>query len=215
MSIVRFLFPQHIKKMDVLLSLYIAAVLSAEILGAKTFSFFSLRASVAIFVFPLTFTINDIVAEVYGKARAMSFVKSAFVAIVFLFLFTLLALALPSTKMFESTNSAYVTIFSKSQRIIVASLLAFWCSEQLDVFIFSKIREKVGNSKLWLRNNLSNFISQFFDTAVFMLLAFYSGSNFLFVVSLIIPYWLMKCGCSVIETPLTYLGVRWLQQEHA
>ena len=88
----------------------------------------------------------------------------------------------------------------------------------LDVAIFAKLRKKLGKSKLWLRNNASNFIAQFIDTAVFMVLAFYAldkgfGSNITFLWSLILPYWLLKCFMSIIETPLVYLGVQWLKNK--
>ena len=78
--------------------------------------------------------------------------------------------------------------------------------------------EKLGKSKLWLRNNASNFIAQLIDTVVFMTLAFYAldkgfDDNASFLISLIIPYWLLKCSMSIIETPLVYLGVRWLKSE--
>ncbi len=74
----------------------------------------------------------------------------------------------------------------------------------------------MGKSKLWLRNNISNFIAQFVDTSVFMILAFYSLSsgvseNAIFLISLIIPYWLLKCFMSIIETPFVYLGIKWLK----
>lgn len=81
-----------------------------------------------------------------------------------------------------------------------------------------KLRKKLGKNGLWLRNNLSNFISQFVDTTVFMFLAFYAFdkpfvNNLTFLVSLIIPYYLLKCFVSVIETPFVYLGVNWLKTE--
>jgi uncharacterized PurR-regulated membrane protein YhhQ (DUF165 family) len=51
-----------------------------------------------------------------------------------------------------------------------------------------------------------------------MTLAFYAldktpADNWTFLISLIIPYWLLKCSMSVIETPFVYLGVRWLKEE--
>ena len=49
-----------------------------------------------------------------------------------------------------------------------------------------------------------------------MFLAFYAldkglGNNVSFLFSLILPYWLLKCTMSIIETPLVYAGVRWLK----
>jgi len=88
----------------------------------------------------------------------------------------------------------------------------------MDVYIFSKIREKMGKKALWFRNNVSNFISQLIDTVIFMTLAFYAlgqpfGSNVAFLVGLILPYWLIKCSMSILETPLVYLGVNWLKKD--
>ena len=151
--------------------------------------------------------------EVFGKQRALSFVRSGFLTILFLLAFNVLALALPPADRFIPTNPAYNQIFGKSLRIIIASLTAFWLSERLDVYVFSQIRAKFKNKGLWLRNNLSNFIGQFFDTTVFMFLAFYRPGNFGFIISLILPYWLLKCSMSVIETPFAYWGVKWLKTE--
>jgi len=203
----------QIQKLDMLLALYIAAIVCAELLGSKIFTLFGINASVAIFIFPLTFTINDVVSEVCGKERARSFVRSGFIMLFFLFAYTFLATILPPAARFQNINESYGNLFRSSLRIIVASLTAFWVSERLDVFIFYKIREKFGKKRLWLRNNLSNFIGQFVDTSVFMFLAFYIPGNALFVISLIVPYWILKCVFSIIETPFAYLGIQWLNTE--
>jgi len=201
------------QKLDFLLSIYIAAIVAAELLGSKIFTISGvINASVAIFVFPLTFTINDIVAEVYGKPRAQSFMRSGFYVLLGLAAYTLLTIILPPATRFTPSNEAYTLIFSKSFRIIIASLIAFWISERFDIYIFSKIREKLGKKGLWLRNNASNFISQLFDTTIFMFLAFYTPGSFNFILSIIWPYWLLKCFMSIMETPFTYWGVSWLKK---
>jgi len=201
------------QKLDLLLAIYITAIISAELLGSKIFTINNIiNASVAIFVFPLTFTINDIVAEVFGKDRARSFIRSGFYVLLGLAAYTLLAISLPPATRFASSNQAYQHIFAKSLRIILASLTAFWLSERFDVYIFSKIRQKLGKKRLWLRNNASNFLGQFFDTTIFMFLAFYLPGSFTFILSLIWPYWLLKCLMSIIETPFTYWGVNWLKK---
>lgn len=53
-----------------------------------------------------------------------------------------------------------------------------------------------------------------------MILAFYAFdkpfiSNVNFLASLILPYWLLKCLMSVIETPFVYLGVNWLKKDNS
>ena len=212
-----------IEKMDLLVSIYIFGIIVSELMGAKTFplldlGFYKLNASVAIFLIPLLFTINDVIIEVHGAERARSVVRSGLLMIGLVFGFIMLAISLPPSKRFMETEEAYDTVFGKSARISFSSLTAFALADFLDIFIFSKIREKLGKSKLWLRNNASNFIAQLIDTVVFMTLAFYAfdksfGDNWAFLLSLIIPYWLLKCSMSVIETPLVYVGVRWLRSK--
>jgi hypothetical protein len=206
--------------MDLLVGIYVFGVIVSELMGAKTFPLltigtFTLNASVAIFLIPLLFTINDVVIEVHGAERARSIVRTGLFMIILLMAFILLAISLPPSARFTGTEEAYDAIFGKSLRITFASLTAFALADFLDIFIFSKIRKKLGTGKLWLRNNASNFIAQLIDTTVFMFLAFYSldrgfDANIGFLLSLIVPYWLLKCSMSVIETPLVYLGVKWL-----
>lgn len=194
----------------------------SELLGGKTFPLltigtFNLSASVAIFVIPLVYGINDIITEVFGKPRAQSMVRSGLFMVFFLVLFSILATVLPATARFMPMEKAYEQIFGVSIRIAIASLIAFAVGEFSDVFIFFKIRQKLGKNKLWLRTNASNFLSQFLDTTIFITLAFYAlnqsfGSNFSFLFGIILPYWLLKCFMSIIETPLVYIGVKWLKQ---
>lgn len=212
-----------IDKMDLLISIYIACIAISELMGAKTFPLSipwlpTLNASVAIFVLPLIFTINDVVAEVYGRQRARSVVRSGLVVIGILLLFSLLAVNLPASSRFLLTEPAYDTIFGLSARFAAASLIAFVIAEFSDIWIFTKIRLKLGSNALWLRNNISNIISMLLDSIIFISLAFYSfdisfGANVSFLLTIIIPYWLLKCSMSVIETPLVYLGVKWLKED--
>ena len=211
-----------IQKLDLLIAIYFFCIAIAEFMGTKTFpiSFgpIKLNASVAIFVLPLIFTINDVITEVYGKERTRSIIRSGLIGIALILLFSVFATNLPPSIRFSGSEEAYDKIFGLSARIAAASLTAFAIAEFLDVLIFVRVREKLGKGRLWLRNNISNFGSQFVDTTIFMFLAFYAinrpfSENLPFLISLIIPYWLLKCFMSVIETPLVYLGVNWLKKD--
>ena len=104
-------------------------------------------------------------------------------------LFSFLAIKLPPSVRFKDSEAAYDLIFGQSARIAFASLIAFTISDFVDIIVFQKIREKIGKKALWLRSNLSNFVSQFIDTCLFIFLAFYAfnrglGDNFSFLFSL-------------------------------
>lgn len=212
-----------IEKLDLLISIYIFCIVVSELMGGKTFPItaigtFPLNASVAIFTLPFIFTINDIITEVYGPERTRSIVRSGLLVVGLILLFSLLAVHLPPSKRFTSSESAYDLVFGTSIRIAFASLTAFAVAEFSDIIVFTRIRKKLGKKALWFRNNISNFVSQFADTTIFMFLAFYSGNrsfqeNMIFLFGLILPYWLLKCVMSIIETPFVYMGVKWLKSE--
>lgn len=217
-----------IRRVDMLVALYIFGVMIAQVMSAKTFpivggDWLYLNASVAIFVMPLLFTITDVVNEVYGRKRARSLVRIGLVIVILQVLAALLFTSLPASDRFLPSESAYDAIIGTSIRFGLAGIVAFAVSEFLDVYVFSRLREWLGKKKLWLRNNASNFVSQFADAAVWATLAFWAfdqsvGSNVGFIASIVIPYWLLRCALSVAETPLVYLGVWWLRggkQKHA
>jgi len=210
---------QH--KFDFLIALYIFCIVAAELMGSKTFPLFNffgfkLNGAVGMFLIPWLFSINDIVAEVYGFARAKNLAKISILIVFLIAVFSLLAVSLPPSTRFQPLEPSYHQIFSQSIRISIASLVAMAVSNFLDVVIFMKLKIKMKKNGLWLRNNLSNILALFFDTVVFMTIAFYSTkvsitSNFTFLWGLILPYWFLKTCMSTISTPFVYLGIKWLK----
>ena len=201
-------------KSNILLGLYISCVIAANLLGSKITELFGIRTSVAIFVFPLTLLITDIVGEVLGKPKANSIVYTGLIVQIFVLFIILISLAAPPNATWNN-QAAYESVFGVSARIILASLAAFLLSQFHDVWSFHFWREKTKGKYLWFRNNASTIVSQLIDTSVFMFLAFYMAAPKYtadFIISLIIPYWLLKVFFAVIETPLCYLGVRWLKK---
>lgn len=208
-------------RFDVLVALYVFGIMVAQLMGAKTFPLANLgglhlTASVAIFVMPLLFTITDVITEIYGKERARSVVRTGLMVIGLQLIAAVIFTALPASTRFLPSEAAYDAIFGTTIRFALAGIAAFAIAELLDVAVFSKIRQRLGKSKLWLRNNVSNFISQLADSTMFVVLAFYAidqslASNVGFLIGIILPYWLIRCALSVLETPLVYLGVKWLR----
>ena len=84
-----------VRPADLVVALYIFGIMTAELMGAKTFVIghlgdYTLRASVAIFLMPLLFTLTDVVTEVRGRERARSMVLSGLTVIILLVFYTLL-----------------------------------------------------------------------------------------------------------------------------
>jgi hypothetical protein len=182
-------------------------------LGSKFITVLGANISVAIIALPFTFIINDIITEIAGKQCARRVVRIGLYMLVLLFAFVLIARALPPAGFYKNA-AAYNSVFNNSLRIIIASLIAYFISEQLDVYVFAKVRQFL-KPFLWLRANISNIFSMFVDTTVFIFIAFYLAApnyDFAKMWAIILPYWGIKVLFSAVESPLTYVGVWWLRR---
>jgi uncharacterized integral membrane protein (TIGR00697 family) len=199
-------------KFFILVAIFVASVIAANLMGNKIAVFGFFDAAVGIMVFPLSFLALDVIQEVEGRQTARRIVLATMAVLAYILLITWIATQLPSAKR-DFFPLEYNKIFGISVRVMLASLTAFLVGELADIEIFRRFRDWTKNKMLWLRVNGSTIISQFIDTTVFMFLAFYGISPkhdaaYLFV--LIIPYWLLKCVIAIFGTPLVYAGVKWL-----
>ena len=201
-------------KLQILLGIFVGLLIGMNLLGGKITTLFGISVSVGIFMVPLTYLITDIVEEVYGKKIAKHFVLAGVIALIMIFFYTALCVWLEPHDRYTEMNDAYTSIFNGSLRIMVASVVAFLLAQFHDVWAFEFWKKKTKGKMLWLRNNLSTFVSQGIDTFVFMMIAFYHVTpkfTFGFIISLAIPYYLFKIGFAVLDTPFVYLGVKWLR----
>ncbi len=213
-------------KLHLLFGLFTGLLVTMNLMGIKITDLpvtigdlftLDISVSVAILVAPLTFLITDIVEDVYGRKVTGQFIVIGVITLLILALYNLIFVALPSGAKTAQLEPHYQAVFGKTPRMILASLSAFALAQLNDRWIFGWIKKKTKGEMLWLRNNISTIISQFIDTLVFMLIAFW-GSNdrftFEFVFfSMTIPYYLFKVAFAFIDTPLVYLGVKWLKKD--
>jgi len=200
-------------KTSILLTVFVTALILGNLLGSKVTTIFGIVTSVGIFAYPITFLVTDIVEEVRGKKTTKVFIYAGFVALLLTLLLTWIGIIMPPASFYEN-NQAYTTVFKNSIRVIIASLVAFLLSQSHDIWAFNFWKKKTNNKYLWLRNNLSTIVSQFIDTTIFMFIAFYMvspGFTVARIFQMIFPYWLLKVGFAILDTPLVYLGVKWLK----
>lgn len=210
------------KKLYILLGLYVTALCASNLLGGKLMpiGFGDRGLSVSILMFPFLFLITDIVGEVFGKKKAKQFVNAGLISLLVLLAFQVFSLNVPGAvpvEWYETFNESYKTVFSLSISFTIASILAFFFGQYVDVFIYHTIKKRMGKRFIWLRNNVSTAIGQFIDSTIWVYIAFLPkilsgafGAWELFSL-IVIPYWLAKVIIAIIDTPLCYVGIRWLR----
>lgn len=201
-------------RLNILLGLFVGLLIGMNLLGVKITTLLGISVSVGIFMVPLTFLITDIVEEVYGKKVTTQFIIAGVITLVMVLLYSVLFIWLEPNERYIY-NEEYKTIFGASLRIMIASIVAFLLAQFHDLWAFNFWKKKTAGKALWLRNNLSTFVSQAIDTFVFMMIAFYQVApkfDVAFIIQLAIPYYIFKIAFAVLDTPLVYLGVWWLKK---
>ncbi|OGI67822.1 hypothetical protein A2738_03450 [Candidatus Nomurabacteria bacterium RIFCSPHIGHO2_01_FULL_42_15] len=202
------------KKILICLTLYVTSLFAANSLGVKTMPFlFGTHLSVSILSFPVIFIMTDVIGEVYGKKMAKNFVVAGIISIILFLCYSFVSGLAPWATNSSWAKDSFDTIFGVTARFSIASIAAFVIAEYQDVFSFFFLKKKIGEKKFWLRSNLSNIWSQFFDSAIFILIAFVGTGRYGWhdMLLMILAWWMYKVFMGFLFTPLSYLGIKLLR----
>jgi queuosine precursor transporter len=178
---------------------FIANALVAEFMGVKIFSLeetfgwkpatirlfgneYSFNLTCGVILWPFVFVMTDIINEYFGKkgVRFISWLTVIFICYGFVMLFGAMQTApnawwvtSKQSAGIENMNNAYNGIFGQGLGIIVASMIAFLIGQLVDVLVFHRIKKSTGEKHIWLRATGSTLVSQFIDSFVVLVIAFY------------------------------------------
>ncbi len=188
------------------------AAIVANIQVVKLVELFGTTATLGNIVYASSFLVTDILSEMHGKKQAQ---KAVFIGLFSLVAMTVLMnLALfftPAPDDFSQDSLA--VIFGFMPRIAAASLLAYLVSQMHDVWAYDFWRKRFpGLRFIWLRNNASTMVSQFIDSTVFTVLAFWGVFPAGVLVQIFWTTYLLKWIVGVADTPFIYLARRWHDQ---
>lgn len=178
---------------------------------------FNLTAGVVLW--PVVFVMTDVINEYYGKkgVQRLSFLTVFLILYAFLMVFLAIHLSPNSWWQHESgmigegpglsdMDLAFRKIFGQGLWIIIGSLVAFLIGQIVDVYVFQKIKNITGESKVWLRATGSTLVSQFIDSFVVLMIAFYIGSDWPLsrVLAIGLVNYIYKFIMAVGLTPVIY-----------
>ena len=185
--------------------LFVAALLTADLIGGRFFRIFGRDLSAGMLAFPLTFLLTDVVNEFYGPraTRRLTFVGLG--SAVFAFAVINLALVLPVSPESPLSDSAFRTTFGWSTRLYVASLVAYVVGQLLDIAVFAALRRYTSERMLWLRATGSTLVSQAIDTLVVNFVLLSSIKSTVFIMGVARDSYVIKVVAALALTPLIYV----------
>ncbi len=198
--------------LDLLVSVFIVVLLISNLVAQKICAFGDLRVSGAQLLFPLTYIFGDIFTEVYGYAASRRAIWIGFFASGLMALLGVIIVALPAAPDWPN-QAAFAIVFNFIPRIVVASLIAFWCGEFANSYVMAKMKMLTKGRHLWTRTVGSTVVGQAVDTALVMVLAFGGTMPAKTIATLIFSGYIAKVIYEVVMTPVTYAAVNFLKRK--
>ena len=163
----------------------------------------------AVFAYAITFFASDCYTELYGRRAAQALVNVAFAMNFVLLGLVWLAVAAPTFEFSPVAQGPFAETLGASTGVVAGSLLAYVVSQNWDVLVFHRLKERTSGRWLWLRNIVSTASSQLVDTVIFIIVAFalFQGLSTDEVLGLIIGQYLFKLALVGLDTPVVYLVV--------
>ena len=196
---------------DVAVALFVASLLTANIIAVKLIEIGPLILPAGVVIFPVSYILGDILTEVYGFRWARRAIWLGFLGNLVAVIAIWIAGLLPSP-VFWGNQEAYDTILGFAPRLLVASFVAYLVGEFANSTVLAKMKVWTHGKYLWTRTIGSTIVGQGLDSLVFILIAFGGLMAPAVIMTTVLSQWIFKSGYEIVATPLTYYFVNKLKQ---
>ena len=151
--------------------LFNVCLIAANLLETKVIQVSGLTLTAGVLVFPISYIINDCIAEVWGFRKARLIIWSGFLMNFFVVSLGLIAIQLPAAP-FWNGGEHFNFVFGMAPRIVVASLSAFLVGSFLNAYVMSKMKLADQGRRFSLRAIASTLVGESADSLIFFPIAF-------------------------------------------
>jgi uncharacterized integral membrane protein (TIGR00697 family) len=188
----------------VVISVYIAAQMLSDIGSLKIARVAGFSVDAGTFIYPITFTIRDLVHKLLGKAAARTVIILAAVINLLMVVFFQFAAWLPQDPSW-GMGEEFATILGPVWRIVIASIVAEVISELIDTEAYHFWVSRITRKYQWARVLFSNAISIPIDSLIFCWGAFGFALPGSVVWSIFFANVIIKGLVTVVSLPAIYL----------
>ncbi|GHT44083.1 membrane protein [Bacteroidia bacterium] len=191
--------------------LFNICLVTSNLLETKVIQISGVTATAGLLVFPISYIINDCIAEVWGYKKIRLVIWSGFASNFLLIGFSQLAVMLPAAPFWKG-EEAFRFVFGLAPRIAAASLLAFLLGSFINAYVMSRMKIASRGKRFSLRAVASTLAGESADSLLFFPLAFGglipTGELFLMVAI----QTALKSLYEVIALPLTVRAVKYIKR---
>ena len=152
--------------------LFCTCLIVSNLMAAKIFVVGDITLSAAVLLFPVSYILNDCIAEVWGYRKARLIIWTGF-AINFLVMAVFqLAVLLPPSPHWEGAPH-FDYIFGLAPRLAAASFVAFLAGSLVNAYVMSRMKLATGGRHFSLRAVVSTLLGEGVDSLIFFPCAYF------------------------------------------
>lgn len=191
--------------------LFCVCLIISNILEVKMIALGPVTATAGLIVFPISYIINDCIAEVWGYKKARLIIWAGFAMNFLAVAFIQLAILLPPASFWDG-QAAFAMIFAATPRIAVASLIAFLAGSFLNAYVMSKMKVASGGKRFSLRAMVSTLVGESADSLIFFPVAFAGVVPAKELLILIVTQAVLKSAYEALILPVTIRVVKFIKK---
>jgi uncharacterized integral membrane protein (TIGR00697 family) len=191
--------------------LFNICLVTSNLLETKVIQVFGVTATAGLLVFPISYILNDCIAEVWGFKKARLIIWCGFASNFLLIVFSQLAVHLPAAPFWEG-EASFNFVFGLAPRIAVASLVAFLAGSFINAYIMSRMKIASQGKHFSVRAIASTLAGESADSLIFFPIAFWGLIPFHELLVMIGTQAFLKSLYEVLVLPATIRVVRYIKK---
>lgn len=198
----------------VLSTLFTVCLIGSNLFAVKPFNVGPVSFTGAIFLFPVSYIINDVVSEVWGYRHARALVWTAFSLNLFFVLAAFLVDLAPGAPWWEQSSvDGFHSVFGLAPRVAAASFAAFIVGSLVNAKVMTVMKEKQKGRFFTLRAVVSSLAGEFCDSMIFFPIAL-AGAVIPWSQMPVFVLWQvgLKTSYEIVILPITIRVVRWVKR---
>lgn len=208
--------PDHPKRnyryLDFVMAGFVTVLLCSNLIGAgKVVSVGGFVFGCGNLFFPLSYLFGDLLTEVYGYSASRRVVWAGFGALIFASIMSQIIVTLPPAPGWDH-QAAIETIFGATPRVVLGSIIAYFCGEFTNSFVLAKMKIATQGRWLFMRTIGSTVVGEAVDSAIFYPIAFWGVFGDELAIKMALGSYAIKVGWEIVATPFTYWVVSWLKR---
>lgn len=191
--------------------LFCVCLVSSNLLETKVVQIGAFSMTAGFLVFPLSYIINDCVAEVWGFRYVRLLIWLGFFMNFLVVGLGVLAVALPPAPYWNGAEH-FNFVFGLAPRMAAASLMAFVVGSFLNAWVMSRMKVVDRGHRFSLRAVISTLVGETGDSLIFFPVAFGGLIGFREMLGLMIVQIVAKTGYEILVLPITVRVVRYIKR---